>query len=412
MVFVQTGVASAKLIKKRELKMSTGLNNGKHYTINIYKLLLIFILSCLMLFETNALSSETEKKWVIVIDAGHGGKDPGAVGKFSYEKDIVLAVALKTGEMIKKNIKNVKVIYTRENNTFVELGERADIANRNKADLFISIHANGNPSSNARGTETYIMGLSKDEANLQVAMKENEVILLEKDYTTKYEGFDPKSPESYIIFTLMQNVFREQSTYLASLIQNQYKERVNRADRGVQEAGFYVLFMTTMPSVLTEIGFITNPAEEKYINSSEGQEYLSSAIFRACRDYINDVNSRSGLSMAEDTVPQQDEKAAPMVPAKESTVLIEFKVQVASSATKKEISPRNFRGLTDISELAAPDRYRYTSGSFTNYTEAADHRKKLETIYPDAFVVAVKDNKLVPLQQAMDQQKNNIKQIK
>jgi len=412
MVFVQTGVASAKLIKKRELKMSTIVNNGKHYTINIYKLLLIFILSCLLLFETNALSSETEKKWVIVIDAGHGGKDPGAVGKFSYEKDIVLAVALKTGEMIKKNIKNVKIIYTRENNTFVELGERADIANRNKADLFISIHANGNPSSNARGTETYIMGLSKDEANLQVAMKENEVILLEKDYTTKYEGFDPKSPESYIIFTLMQNVFREQSTYLASLIQNQYKERVNRADRGVQEAGFYVLFMTTMPSVLTEIGFITNPAEEKYINSSEGQEYLSSAIFRACRDYINDVNSRSGLSMAEDTVPQQDEKAATREPVKESTESIEFKVQVASSSTKKEISPKNFRGLTDISELAAPDRYRYTSGSFTNYTEAAGHRKKLETIYPDAFVVAVKDNKLVPLQQAMDQQKNNIKQIK
>ena len=413
MVFVQTLVASAKLIKKRELKMSTIVNNGKHYTINIYNLHLIFLLTCFLFFELTAFSADTEKKWVIVIDAGHGGKDPGAVGKISYEKDIVLAVALKTGEMIKKNIKNAKVIYTRDDNTFVELGERADIANRNKADLFISIHANGNPSSNARGTETYIMGLSKDEANLQVAMKENEVILLEKDYTTRYEGFDPKSPESYIIFTLMQNVYREQSTYLASLIQTQYKERVNRADRGVQEAGFYVLFMTTMPSVLTEIGFITNPAEEKYINSNEGQEYISSAIFRACRDYINDVNSKSGVSMAEeDTVPQQNEKAAPPEPVKELTDLIEFRVQVASSATKKEINPKNFRGLTDISEIAAPDRYRYTSGSFTNYSEAADHRKKLETIYPDAFVVAVKDNKMVPLQQAMDQQNNNKKQIK
>jgi N-acetylmuramoyl-L-alanine amidase len=410
MVFVQNGVASAKLIKKRELKMSTVVNNGKHYTINIYKLQLIFILAGLLFFTT-AFPADNEKKWVIVIDAGHGGKDPGAIGKISYERDIVLAVALKTGEMIKKNIKNVKVIYTRDNNTFVELGERADIANRNKADLFISIHANGNPSSNARGTETYIMGLSKDEANLQVAMKENEVILLEKDYTTKYEGFDPKSPESYIIFTLMQNVFREQSTYLASLIQTQYKERVNRADRGVQEAGFYVLFMTTMPSVLTEIGFITNPTEEKYINSNEGQEYISSAIFRACRDYISDVNSRSGLSMAEDTVPKQDEIAVPQEPVKEVTDLIEFKVQVASSATRKEINPKNFRGLTDISEIAAPDRYRYTSGSFMNYSEAADHRKKLETIYPDAFVVAFKDNKMVPLQQALDQQ-NNKKQIK
>jgi N-acetylmuramoyl-L-alanine amidase len=412
MVFVQNGVASAKLIKKRELKMSTVFNNVKHYTINIYKPHLILLLFCLQLYPVSAFYADNEKKWVIVIDAGHGGKDPGAIGKISYERDIVLAVALKTGEMIKKNIKNVKVIYTRDNDSFVELGERADIANRNKADLFISIHANGNPSSNARGTETYIMGLSKDEANLQVAMKENEVILLEKDYTTKYEGFDPKSPESYIIFTLMQNVFREQSTYLASLIQTQYKERVNRADRGVQEAGFYVLFMTTMPSVLTEIGFITNPTEEKYINSTEGQEYISSAIFRACRDYINDVNSKSGLSMAEDTVPQQADKAAPTEPVKELTDVIEFKVQVASSATKKEINPKNFRGLTDISEIAAPDRYRYTSGSFKNYTDAADHRKKLETIYPDAFVVAVKDNKMVPLQQALDQQNNNKKQIK
>jgi N-acetylmuramoyl-L-alanine amidase len=412
MVFVQTSVASAKLIKKRELKMSTAVNNGKHYTNNIYKLYLIFLLSSLLFFITTASSVSNDKKWVIVIDAGHGGKDPGAVGKISYERDIVLSVALKTGEMIKKNIKNAKVIYTRDNDTFVELGERADIANRNKADLFISIHANGNPSSNARGTETYIMGLSKDEANLQVAMKENEVILLEKDYTTKYEGFDPKSPESYIIFTLMQNVFREQSTYLASLIQAQYKERVNRADRGVQEAGFYVLFMTTMPSVLTEIGFITNPTEEKYINSNEGQEYISSAIFRACRDYMNEVNSKSGLSMADDSVPQKNETAAPPEPVIEVTDLIEFRVQIASSVTRKEINTKNFRGLTDIIEIASPERYRYASGSFTNYSDAAEHRKKLETTYPDAFVIAVKDNKMVPLQQALDQQNNNKKQIK
>jgi N-acetylmuramoyl-L-alanine amidase len=210
----------------------------------------------------------------------------------------------------------------------------------------------------------------------------------------------------------MQNVFREQSTYLASLIQTQYKERVNRADRGVQEAGFYVLFMTTMPSVLTEIGFITNPTEEKYINSNEGQEYISSAIFRACRDYINEVNSKSGLSMADDSVPQKNETAAPLEPVKEVTDLIEFKVQIASSAIKKEINTKNFRGLTDITEIASPERYRYASGSFTNYSDAAEHRKKLETIYPDAFVIAFKDNKMVPLQQALDQQNNNKKQIK
>jgi len=398
---------SAKLIKKDELKMSTGIYNDKDRTNNIYifKLFFPMVIFLFISLQSYGLDNNKEKGWVIVIDAGHGGKDPGAVGSFSYEKNIVLAVALKTGELIKKNIKNATVIYTRDDDTFVELGERADIANRNKADLFISIHANGNKSPNARGTETFIMGLSKDEANLEVAMKENEVILLEKDYSTKYEGFDPKSPESYIIFTLMQNVFREQSTYLASLIQTQYKERVNRADRGVQEAGFYVLFMTTMPSILTEIGFITNPTEEKYINSREGQEYLASAIFRACRDYINDVSSKSGISTVEDTAQKQNEIPVTSDLKADPEEMFEFKVQITTSATKKEISPENFNGLKDITELSSDNKFKYASGSFYDYIEAVNHRKKLESIYPGAFVIAVKENKIVPLQQALDQMK-------
>ena len=196
------------------------------------------------------------------------------------EKNITLAIALKTGEYIEQNLKNTKVVYTRKNDTFVEVRDRATIANRNKADLFISIHANWAPSKKIQGTETFIMGHTKDDANLQVAMKENEVILLESDYTTKYEGFDPKSPESYIMFTLMQNIYQEQSTLLASKVQSQFKDKVSRVDRGVKQAGFWVLFMTTMPSVLIETGFITHPSEEKFLNSKQGQDYLASAILQ------------------------------------------------------------------------------------------------------------------------------------
>lgn len=383
--------------------MSTCSYNGKATGINILTMLCLLFLFPVLNANYPEGGKGRDREWVIVIDPGHGGRDPGATGKISYEKNIVLPVAIMTGELISSNIKGARVIYTRSDDTFVELNERAAIANRNKADLFISIHANANPSSSARGTETYIMGLSKDEANLAVAMKENEVMLLEKDYSTKYEGFDPKSPESYIIFTLMQNVYREQSTNLAAMIQTQYKERVNRADRGVQEAGFIVLFMTTMPSVLTEIGFISNPTEEKFLNSKEGQEYIASAIFRACRDYINDVSSKSGISVTTDNTtdtaaPAKTEVISPPEEKPEYT----FRVQVAASATKKKISPAAFKGLKDITEVASPDRYRYFSGSFTGYDAAAAHRAEVEKLYPGAFVTAFRDNKIVPLQEAID----------
>jgi N-acetylmuramoyl-L-alanine amidase len=270
-------------------------NNNKLNSNNIWVLKWVFLCITFIIYSGSASSSNIDKGWVIVIDAGHGGKDHGAIGSYSSEKYITLAIALKTGEYIKKYIKNVTVIYTRKDDTFIGLQERANIANKNKANLFISIHANGEKSKIIQGTETFIMGLTKDQKNLEVAMKENEVILLEKDNSTKYEGFDPKSPESYIMFSLMQNIYQEQSTNLASKIQVQFKDRVSRTDRGVKQAGFWVLFMTTMPSVLIETGFITNPTEEKFLNSKQGQDYLASAIFRACRDYINEIDSKSGL---------------------------------------------------------------------------------------------------------------------
>ena len=394
---------SAKLIKKHELKMSTGINNGKLHTNNLYIEILIFLFITLMIVSASAKDIKNEKGWIIVIDAGHGGKDPGALGSISREKDITLAIALKTGEYIEKNIKNVTVIYTRKNDTFVELRDRANIANKNKADLFISIHANWAKSKNIMGTETYIMGLAKDQQNLEVAMKENEVIFLEDDYSTKYEGFDPKSEVSYIMFTVMQKVFQDQSTELASKIQTQFREKVDRHDRDVKQAGFWVLFTTTMPSVLIETGFITNLSEEKFLNSKQGQDYLGSAIFRACRDYINEIDSRSNKFPVknQNSEPDTDISSPLISPAEE----IVFMVQIATSSLKTEVKPDNFKGLTDVVEINTQDRFRYATGSFSDYLTAVKYREKLEAVYPDAFVIVVKDNKILPLQQALEQKK-------
>jgi len=383
--------------------MSTGINNGKLHTNNLYIEILIFLFITLMIVSASAKDIKNEKGWIIVIDAGHGGKDPGALGSISREKDITLAIALKTGEYIEKNIKNVTVIYTRKNDTFVELRDRANIANKNKADLFISIHANWAKSKNIMGTETYIMGLAKDQQNLEVAMKENEVIFLEDDYSTKYEGFDPKSEVSYIMFTVMQKVFQDQSTELASKIQTQFREKVDRHDRDVKQAGFWVLFTTTMPSVLIETGFITNLSEEKFLNSKQGQDFLASAIFRACRDYINEIDSKSGISAVKNhnPDPKPDNKIQIISPSEE----IVFMVQIATSSSKTEINPENFKGLKDVVEINVQDRFKYATGGFTDYSAAVKYRKKLEAVYPDAFVIAVKDNKILPLQKALEQKK-------
>ena len=384
--------------------MSTGINNGKLHTINICAAKMIFLFASFILFSSSAPIYKNNKGWIIVIDPGHGGKDPGALGSFSQEKNIALAIALKTGEYIEQNIKNVTVIYTRKTDTFVELRDRPEIANKCKADLFISIHVNAALVKNAYGTETYFMGLAKNQRNLDVAMKENEVILLEKDYSTKYEGFDPKSPESYIMFSLTQYIYREQCKDLATKIQTQYKGN-KREDRDVQQAGFLVLYMTSMPSVLTETGFITNPEEEKYLNSKDGQEKIASSIFKACNDYINEIDSKSGISISEN---QSSDTVSDSITNEISQAGdIMFRVQVSTSATKTEINPENFNGIKDIDELFVLDRYKYVTGSFTDYSAAAKYRKTIEKIYPDAFVIAVKDNKIVPLQDAIEKKKKN-----
>jgi N-acetylmuramoyl-L-alanine amidase len=360
------------------------------------------LLTSVLIFITGfSLTRGQEKTWVIVIDAGHGGKDPGALGSVSWESNINLAIALKAGEYIEENQKNVKVLYTRKNDVFVGLDERADFANKNKADLFISIHSNSISKKTIKGTETWIMGPAKDEQNLEVAMKENEVILLEDDFSTKYEGFDPKSPESYIMFTVMQNTYKKQSTWLASNIQSQFKDRAGRIDRGVKQAGFWVLYMTTMPSVIIETGFITNSEEEKYLISEEGQDYLASAIFRACRNYINEIEKKSLMSQGSDNIIVQHEDTLPGEKI-DSSLQVIFSIQISSSARKLEMKPENFKGITDIKEIKAEDRFKYATGNFSNYSEAVASWKKIKAIIPDAFVIAIRNDKILPLEQAKE----------
>ncbi len=256
------------------------------------KYLTALIFSFAVLLNMALSQNGTYHVKTIVIDPGHGGKDPGAIGKKSKEKDITLAIALKTGNYIKKNIKGVKVIYTRTKDEFVPLYKRAEIANKNNADLFISIHVNSAPNKKAYGTETYIMGLHKSEDNLQVAIKENSAALLEDNYKQNYEGIDPKSPETYIIMTLYQNAYRDYSLKFARFVQDQFRLRAKRRDLGVKQAGFLVLWKTTMPAVLIEVGFISNPKEELYLNTDYGQSIIASAIYRAVKDYIKFVENQ------------------------------------------------------------------------------------------------------------------------
>ncbi len=229
----------------------------------------------------------------VVIDAGHGGKDPGTHGAFSKEKDVALKIAAQLGRIIKENLPDVEVIYTRSDDHFVELDDRATLANKNNADVFISIHCNSVPANKniIYGTETYVMGTHTSEGNFEIAKRENSVIMLEENYEEKYEGFDPKSPESLILFSLYQNAHMNNSLNLADKIEYQFEKRVGRNSRGVRQAGFWVLWRTSMPSVLVEVGYLSNPKEERYLNDDLGQVYLASGIFRAFRDYKIEIES-------------------------------------------------------------------------------------------------------------------------
>ena len=255
------------------------------------KISIIGLSAIIVLGSFSTLEKRANKVDRVVIDAGHGGKDPGTHGNISQEKEIALRIALKLGGTIEKYLPDVEVIYTRDDDNFVELEGRAYIANKNGADLFISIHCNAVSNAKIYGTETYVMGLDKVEGNLSVAKKENSVIFLEEDYETKYEGFDPGSPESMILLTLQQTAYQENSLDLAAKIEKQFQERAGRRSRGVKMAPFWVLWRTSMPSVLVETGYLTNSNEEIDLNDPLKQEYIASGIFRAFRDYKQAIDS-------------------------------------------------------------------------------------------------------------------------
>jgi N-acetylmuramoyl-L-alanine amidase len=421
---------TAKLIKIREAEMLqiTKIRGLKGILVCICLLASISMPHKLL---SQALSEK--KEWVVVIDAGHGGRDPGALGARVKEKNINLAVALKTGKYISTYLKDVKVIYTRDDDTLPGLAERAEVANKNKADIFISIHCNAISDKRFTGAETYVLGQSMDEANLRVAMKENSVITFEKDYQTKYEGYDPSSVESFIIFSLMQNTYLRQSTDFATMIQDQFRDRAGRKDRGVKQAGFVVLWRTTMPSVLIELGFLTNAEEEKYLNSESGQDYLASAIFRAFRDYKQAIDSRSGVNSNHiagnstppgDTVneafkaPVKEEQAEEPVspsPAADSsgndarpadnTGEIFFMVQFAAMPRNRPVSQDQLFDIETVTKIEDGERVKYAAGNFTVYEDAVRCRRLLTSKYPDAFVIAVRDGKIISLKQAIEASK-------
>jgi N-acetylmuramoyl-L-alanine amidase len=368
-----------------------------------------------------ALAQEIDNGYklkTVVIDAGHGGKDPGSLGKQTTEKEVVLAIALKVGQLIESQIPGVRVIYTRKKDEFIPLHQRAEIANSNKADLFISIHANGNANILATGTETLVIGLHRAGENFEVAKKENSVILLEDDYTTKYEGFDPNSPESYQIFSLMQEKYFERSINFAALVQDQFRERANRKDRGLSQQGLLVLARTAMPGVLIETGFITNPDEEQYLKSEEGQDLIASAIFRAFRDYKNIIETRTFFDIASrmenqttngDTITMQDnteEKDTSLDDKGNTTVVaplapVAFKMQIAASSKPISKNAREFKGLSGVSEYRVGKMYKYAVGNSPTFQEILQYSKQIKERFPDAFIIAVKEREIIPLDQAL-----------
>ena len=304
-------------------------------------------------------SAPASKKFIVVIDPGHGGHDPGAIGSTTREKVINLSIALEVGRLIEKNCSDVKVIYTRKKDEFVPLDERANIANKNKADLFISIHTNSLPSGKiARGAETYTLGMAKAEANLEVAKKENNVILVEDNYREKYEGFNPSSSESYIMFEYMQDKYMEQSVEFARLIQNKFVSTANRADRGVHQAGFLVLRCTSMPSVLIELGYISTPDEEQYLTSDEGISNMSKSIYEAFLNYRHNNDGRiktATISSNDDAiVPAPAAPAAPAVVAAPETPVAPAPAAPAAPAPAKPAAPVAEPAPTPAPAPAAP----------------------------------------------------------
>ena len=374
--------------------------------INVKRLIHTFLVSTFYAFilipgVNGGVSDPPTGIHTIVIDAGHGGKDPGAIGKVGKEKDIALAIALKVGNYIEKNIPDVKVIYTRKTDEYPELYKRAEIANNAKADLFISIHVNSSTRPATKGTLTLVLGNIRTDENFDVAVRENSVILLEDDYETRYEGFDPKSTESYIMFSLMQKTYINQSIQFGDYIQDQFRERAGRKDLGVREQSLLVLAQTSMPGVLVETGFISNTEEEKYLLSDYGQDIIASAIYRGFREYKEEIDSRTNLTVvvADKDVPYKA-SSSEIEPSAEKII---FSIQLASSKNKIPTDPTSFKGYKEVKVIEDGRWFKYIVGSETSYHDALERCKTIKSDYPDAFVVASKSGKIIPLSDALEE---------
>ncbi len=379
------------------------------YRMNIFNRILLFL--CLLACSYPVIGNTINDKFIVVIDPGHGGNDPGAVGKKGKEKNINLNVARKLGKLIENNCNDTKVIYTRKSDVFVPLHKRAEIANNAKANLFISIHTNAVARKNSyvKGTETYTLGLHRTEENLEVAKKENSVILIEDDYKQRYAGFNPNSSESYIIFEFMQDKNMSQSVNFATLIQQNFKS-YNRIDKGVHQAGFLVLRETSMPSVLVELGYISNPSEETYLLSDKGTTDLANAIYRA---FINYKGNNSKIKPTTVTPNNRQEVTPPKEEAKEEakkTSKIKFKIQILASDKILPENSKQFKGLKPVSWYKENGLIKYTYAEDEDYNKILKIKRKIvDPKFKDAFIIAFKNDTKININQAIKEFKNNNK---
>ena len=385
--------------------IASNLNKIYHFNLlNLKRIIALFLLITIIVFPCKSQNANNGIK-KIVIDPGHGGKDPGNLGTGRYketEKHIALDISLLFGKYVNEAYPDIEIIYTRKtNDKFLELRERTQLANDNNADLFISIHCDAWTSPNVYGAGVYVMGMSKLKANMDIAMKENAVIYLEDDYKQNYEGFDPNSPESYIVFSLTQNTFLGQSLQIAEEVEQQFATRANRKSRGVKQAPFYVISRTNMPSILIECGFLTNPEEEDFLHSKKGKDYLASAIFRAFRSYKESIDQATPQVDNKEFKKEKKKKVA--IEKIEPKPAIIFKVQIGTYLKDMKNSEK-FSGI-QTEEKVVNGTYKYFVGNTSSKTEADKLRKiMVEKGFNGAFVIAFKDGIRINVKEALSLQ--------